>query len=75
MKILRKDVEARKAIAPASEGILNKPVGPMNYTYMVGASNKNRPSSQRCELEVRANYKQINKDQNFKSQERYALNR
>lgn len=75
MKILRKDVEARQAIARASEGILNKPVGHMNYTYMVGASNKNRPSSQRCELEVRANYKQIDKDQNFKSQERYALNK
>ena len=75
MKILRKDVEARKAIARASEGILNKPVGPMNYTYMVGASNNNRPSAQRCELEVRSNYKPINKNQNIKNQERYALNR
>ncbi len=75
MKILRKDVEARKAIARASEGILNKPVGPMNYTYMVGASNNNRPSAQRCELEVRSNYKKVNRWENLKSQERYALNR
>ena len=75
MKILRKDVEARKAIARASEGILNKPVGPMNYTYMVGASNNNRPSAQRCELEVRSNYKKVNRWENLKSQERYALNK
>ena len=75
MKILRKDVEARQAIARSSEGILNKPVGPMNYTYMVGASNNNRPSAQRCELEVRSNYKKVNRWENLKSQERYALNR
>ena len=75
MKILRKDVEARQAIARASEGILNKPVGLMNYTYMVGASNNNRPSAQRCELEVRSNYKKVNRWENLKSQERYALNR
>ena len=50
MKILRKDVEARKAIARASEGILNKPVGHMTYTYMKGASNSNQSSSARCDL-------------------------
>ena len=75
MKILRKDVEARKAIARASEGILNKPVGPMVYSFMLGASNRNVPSSSRCELEVRSNYKRVNRWENLKSQERYALNR
>ncbi len=75
MKILRKDVEARKAIARASEGILNKPVGPMVYSFMLGASNKSTSSSARCDLEVRSNYKPINKNQNIKNQERYALNK
>ena len=75
MKILRKDVEARKAIARADEGILNKPVGHMNYSYMKGASNSNQSSSARCDLEVRSNYKPINKNQNIKNQERYALNK
>ena len=75
MKILRKDVEERKAIARSSEGILNKPVGPMVYSFMLGASNNNRPSAQRCELEVRSNYKKVNRWENLKSQERYALNK
>ena len=75
MKILRKDVEARKAIARASEGILNKPVGHMTYTYMKGASNSNQSSAARCDLEVRSNYKKVNRWENLKSQERYALNK
>ncbi len=75
MKILRKDVEARQAIARASEGILNKPVGHMNYSFMLGASNKSTSSSARCDLEVRSNYKKVNRWENLKSQERYALNK
>jgi len=75
MKILRKDVEARKAIARASEGILNKPVGPMGYTYMKGASNTNQASSYRCGLEERSVFKSVNRWENLKAQERYALNR
>ena len=75
MKILRKDVEARQAIARASEGILNKPVGHMNYSFMLVASNKSTSSSARCDLEVRSNYKKVNRWENLKSQERYALNK
>ena len=74
MKILRKDVEARKAIARASEGILNKPVGPMVYSFMLGASNRNVPSSSRCELEVRSNYKRIDRNKNDKMHRAYAMN-
>ena len=75
MKILRKDVEARKAIARASEGILNKPVGHMNYSYMKGASNLNQASSARCDLEVRSNYKRVNRWENLANQQKYALNK
>ena len=75
MKILKADVEARKAIARASEGILNKPVGHMNYSYMKGASNKNKPSSSRCDLEVRSNYKKVNRWENLANQQKYALNK
>ena len=50
-------------------------LGPMVCTYAVGASDKNKPSAQRCELEVRSNYKPINRWENLKGQERYALNK
>ena len=50
-------------------------LGPMVCTYVVGASENNKPSSARCELEVRSNFKRVNRWQNLKDQERYALNR
>ena len=91
MKILRSEIEKRLAEAYKSEPYfkthevvekrikgklvrVEKYIG-CNTTYLRGASNLNESSSARCDLEVRSNYKPINKNQNIKNQERYALNK
>ena len=50
-------------------------LGPMVCSHMLGASERNKPSAARCDLEVRSNYKKVNRWENLKSQERYALNK
>lgn len=50
-------------------------LGPMVCTHMVGASNRNVSSAQRCELEVRSNYKKPDSNRVFRDQQAYALNK
>ena len=50
-------------------------LGPMVCTYCIGGSNRNVSSSARTKIELSSNYKKVNKNQNIKNQERYALNR
>ena len=91
MKILRETIEKRLNAARVSEPYfkthevvekrvngklvrVEKYIG-CNTTYLRGASNLNQSSSARCDLEVRSNYKKVNRWENLKSQERYALNK